>query len=63
MSVKSEWGEGSSTTKEVKDDTIGITSKMSRVSFESARHTVDLSMGLDRKLIVHKTRTTSEPNL
>ena len=31
------------------------------MSFESARHSVDRSMSLDRKVIGYKTRTVSEP--
>jgi len=34
---------------------------MSRMSFESARHSVDRSMSLDRKVIGYKTRTISGP--
>jgi len=34
--------------------------KKSRMSFECARHTVDRSMSLDKKVIGYKTRTISE---
>ena len=62
MSTRSEWGEGSSSAKDVKeDDTMSMASEMSRMSFEPARHSVDRSMSLDRKVIGYKTRTISEP--
>ena len=63
MSVRSKWGEGSSTVREelIEDDTMSMASEMSRMSFESARHSVDRSMSLDRKVIGYKTRTISEP--
>jgi len=38
-----------------------MASEMSRMSFESVRHSVDRSMSLDRKVIGYKTRTISEP--
>ena len=38
-----------------------MASKMSQMSFEPARYSIDRSMSLDRKVIGHKTRTTSEP--
>ena len=57
MSTRSEWGEGSSSAKEEnkEDDAMSVASKMSRMSFESARHSVDRSMSLDRKVIGYKT--------
>ena len=63
MSVRSEWEEGSSLEKEQikEDDTMSIASEIGRMSFESARHSVDQSMSLDRKVIGYKTRTISEP--
>ena len=63
MSARSEWGEGSSSAKEEtkEDDTMSMASEMSRMSFESARHSIDCSMSLDRKFIRYKTRTISEP--
>ena len=36
-------------------------SEMSRMSFEPIRHSVDLSLSLDRRVIGYKTRTASEP--
>jgi len=53
MSTKSEWGEGSSSAKEEnkEDDAMSVASEMSRMSFELARHSVDRSMSLDRKVI------------
>ena len=39
---------------------MSMTSEMSRMSFEPARHSVDRSMNLDTKVIVYKTRTISE---
>ena len=56
-------GEGSSTIKgEVKeDDTISMISEMSRMSFETVRHSVDQSMSLGRTIIGYKTRTVSQP--
>ena len=62
MSARSEWGEGSSSGKEVKeDDTMSMASEISRMSFEPTRHSVDRSMSLDRKVIGYKSRTISEP--
>ena len=63
MSARSEWGEGSSLAKEEikEDDTMSMASEISRMSFESARHSIDRSMSLDRKVIEYKTRTISEP--
>ena len=63
MTARSEWGEYSSSAKEEikEDDTMSMASEMSRVSFESARHSVDRGMSLDRKVIGYKTRTISEP--
>ena len=58
MSVRSKWREGSSIAKE--DDTMSMTDKMSGMSFEHTRYNIDKSMGLDRKVIKQKTRTTSE---
>ena len=62
MSVRSKWGEGSSSAKEERkeDDTISITSEMSKMSFEPARHSVEQSMSLDRKAIRYKARPISE---
>jgi len=40
---------------------MSIAIEMSRMSFESARHSVDRSMSLNRKVIGYKTRTISEP--
>ena len=53
MSGKSEWGEGSLSIKEdiKEDDTMSMASEMSRITFEPARHNVDRSMSLDRKVI------------
>ena len=63
MSTRSKWGEGSSTTKEEirDDDMISMTSEMSRISFEPARHSVGRSMSLDTKVIGYKIRTVGEP--
>jgi len=63
MSTRSEWGEGSSSAKEEhkENDAMSMTSEMSRMSFEPARHSVDRSTSLDRKVIGYKTRTISEP--
>ena len=63
MSTRSESGEGSSSTKEElkEDDTISMTSEISRMSFESARSSVDRIMNLDRKVIGYQIRTISEP--
>ena len=65
MSARSEWGEGSSLAKEdiKQDDTMSMASEISRMSFESTRHSVDRSMSLDRKVIGYKTRTISEANI
>ena len=43
MNARSEWGEGSSSAKEEfkEDDAISMTSEMSRMSFETTRHSVD----------------------
>jgi len=63
MSAKSKWGEGSSLSKEdiEEDDTMSMASEMSRMSFERARHSVDRSMSLHRKVSGYKTRTIIEP--
>ena len=63
MSTRSNWGEGSSYAKEElkKDDTISMTSEMSRMSFETARPSIDWLTSLDRKIIACKSRTVSEP--
>ena len=45
-------------TKE--NDTMSMANEMSRMSFESARHSIDRSMSLDRKVIGYKTMTISE---
>ena len=56
------WEGLSSAMEEIKeDDTMNMASVMSRMSFELARHSVDRSMSLDRKVIGYKTRTISEP--
>ena len=57
MSTRSDWGEGSSSTKEElkEDDIISMLSEMSRTSFELVR------TSLDKKVIRYKTRTVSEP--
>jgi len=62
MSARSEWGEGSSSTKEEfkEDDIISITNEMSRMSFEPTRHNVDQCMSLDRNVVGYKSRTISE---
>jgi len=52
MSARSEWGEGSSTKQDIKeDDTMSMASEMKRMSFEPARYSIDRSMSLDRKVI------------
>ena len=63
MSARSEWREGSSSAKEglKEEDTIRATNEMSTMSFELARHSVDRSMILDRKVIEYKITTVSEP--
>ena len=63
MSTRSNWGEGSSSSKEElkEDDTMSMTSEMSRMSFEAARPSIDRLTSLDRKVIGYKTRTVSEP--
>jgi len=63
MSASSEWGEGSSSAKEEikENDTMTMASEISRMSFESARHSIDRSMSLDRKVIGYQTWTISEP--
>ena len=38
-----------------------MTYEMSRISFEPARHNVDQSMSLERKIIGCKARATNEP--
>ena len=38
-----------------------MTSEMSRTNFELARHSVERSMNLDRKVIGYNIRTVSEP--
>ena len=40
---------------------MSMASEMSRTSFEPARHSVDRSMRLNRKVIEYKTRTIGEP--
>ena len=49
MSTRSDWKEGSSSTKEElkEDDTINMTREMSRMSFKSARPSINLSISLD----------------
>jgi len=63
MSARSDRGKGSLSAKEVprEDDTISLTSDMSRMSFESVRPNIDRNMSLERKIIRYKTRTVSEP--
>ena len=63
MSARSEWEEGSSSAKEdiKEDDTMSTASEMSQMIFEPARHSVDRSMSLDRKVIWYKTGTISQP--
>ena len=63
MSTRSDWEEGSSSAKEKlkEDNTISLISEMSRMSFESARPSVDRSMSLERKVIGYTARTVSEP--
>ena len=63
MSTRSDLEEGSSSAKEElkEDDTVSMTSKMSRMSFEEARHSLDQLTSLERKVIGYKTRTVSEP--
>ena len=63
MTARLEYGEGSSSVKEElkEDDMISITSEMSGMTFELARHSVDKSMSLDRKVVGYITRTVSEP--
>ena len=55
MSTRLEWQGSSSITKEElkEDDTISMATKISRMSFEPIRHSVDQSMGLDRKSLCH----------
>ena len=62
MSARSEWGEGSSSAREEfkEDDTISMTSDMSRMSFKFTRPSVDWSMSLERKVYRYKIRTISE---
>ena len=62
MNGRSECEESSSTTKQqLKEDDIMMTSKISRMSFEPARHSVDQSMNLNGKVISYRTRIISEP--
>ena len=63
MSARSEWEEGSSSTKEdIKEDDQWVWPVKSKMSFEPIRHSVDQSMSLDRTVIIgYKTRTISEP--
>ena len=63
MSTRSEWREGSSSTKEElkEDDIFTMTNEMSRISFESVRPSVDQSMSLEKKVHGYKTRSISEP--
>ena len=62
MSTRSEQGEGSLSGREElkEDDTISMTSKMSRMSFEPARHSVGRNMSFHKKVIGYKIRTVSE---
>ena len=64
MSSRSDWREGFSLAKEEikEDDTISMTSEMSRISFEPARYSIYQSMSVDRKVIGYKIKTISEPN-
>ena len=63
MSTKSDWGEGSSSTKEElkEDDTISMTSQMSIMSFEATKPSLDRLTSMKRKVIGYKTRTVNEP--
>ena len=62
MSTRLDWREGSSSVKEElkEDDTISITSEMSRMSFEVVRPSLDRLTSLERKVIGYKTKTVSE---
>ena len=63
MSTKLDCEEGSSSAKEEhkEDDTISMTSEMSRMSFETERPSLDRLTSLERKVIGYKIRTVSEP--
>ena len=63
MSTRSNWEEWSSSAKEElkENDTISVTSEMSRMSFEAARPNLDWLTSPDKKVIGYKTRTVSEP--
>jgi len=54
MSTRSDWGEGSLSAKEKfkEDDMISMTSETSRMSFESARPSVDRSMSLEKNILL-----------
>ena len=58
MSARSISEEGSSTAKEeLKEDVIiSKTSEMSRMNFEPARHSVDRSISLDKRVIGYKLK-------
>jgi len=62
MSTRSDWGEGSSSAEEElkEDDTVSMTSEITRMSFEAARPSLDQLTSLDRKVIRYKTRIVSE---
>ena len=62
MSIRLDWRNGSSSVKEElkEDDTVSMTSEMSRMSFEAARPSLDRLTSLDRKVIRYKTRTVGE---
>ena len=53
MSTIPEWGAGSLLAKEElkQDDTISMTSEMSRMNFKPARHSVGRSISLNKKVI------------
>jgi len=61
--ARSEWTESFlTTTEELKEDnTMGIDSEMSRMSFKLIRHSVDRNMSLDRNITKWKARTINEP--
>ena len=63
MSTRSKWGEGSSSAKEElkEDDTMSMTSEISRMDFEFARSSIGRSMSLERKVNEYKTRIVNEP--
>ena len=62
MSARLEWKEGSLSAKEElkQDDTISMTSEMSKMNFKPARHSVGRSISLNKKVIGYKTIIVSE---